>query len=61
MRGCKMQNDKGSMPDNAVELIGKGNANFAKKKAIRVANEIAQRRLEALNLYVPQPVQEEFH
>jgi hypothetical protein len=56
-----MVSDSGSMPVDAMELIGKGNGNFAKKKAIRVANEIAQRRLESLNLYVPQPTQEEFH
>ena len=34
---------------------------YAKRKAIRVANEIASRRIEALNLYVPQPTQDEFH
>tara|TARA_R110002096_G_scaffold134022_2_gene285088 strand:+ start:17479 stop:19242 length:1764 start_codon:yes stop_codon:yes gene_type:complete len=56
-----MPAEKGSMPEGAMELVGKGNANFAKKKAIRVANEIAQRRLESLNLYVPQATQDEFH
>lgn len=34
---------------------------YAKKKALRIANEIASRRIEALNLYVPQPTQDEFH
>jgi hypothetical protein len=36
-------------------------SSYAKKKALKIANEIARRRISALNLYVPQPTQDEFH
>ena len=44
-----------------MNLEGPELSSFAKRKAFRIANEIAQRRIEALNLYVPQPTQEDFH
>jgi hypothetical protein len=44
-----------------MNLEGPELSSFAKRKAFRIANEIAQRRIEALNLYVPQPAQEAFH
>ena len=34
---------------------------YAGRKALRVANEIAKRQIEALNLYRPQPLQDDFH
>ena len=42
-------------------LNGREMSSYAKKKAFRIASEIASRRIEALNLYVPQPTQDEFH
>ena len=36
-------------------------SSYSKKKALKIANEIARRRIAALNLYVPQPTQDEFH
>lgn len=47
------------VPDKLPHDLGV--SSYAKKKALRVANEIASRRIEALNLYVPQPTQDEFH
>jgi len=49
------------VPQQAMESVAAGNANFSRKKALRVANEIAKRRIEALKLYRPQPTQDEFH
>ena len=51
--------DSSGMPSGILQDIGQ--SNFAKKKALRVASEIAKRRIEALNLYVPQPTQDDFH
>ena len=48
-----------SVPDSMLTDLGAGS--YAKKKALRLANEIARRRIEALKLYVPQPTQDEFH
>jgi len=49
------------IPDGALERLTASNSNFSRKKALRVANEIAKRRIEALKLYEPQPTQLEFH
>jgi hypothetical protein len=51
--------DSAGMPSGILQDIGQ--SSFAKKKALRVASEIAKRRIEALNLYVPQPTQDDFH
>jgi hypothetical protein len=51
--------DSAGMPNGILQDIGQ--SSFAKKKALRVASEIAKRRIEALNLYVPQPTQDDFH
>ena len=51
--------DSPGMPADALKDIG--HSSFAKKKALRVASEIAKRRIEALNLYIPQPTQDDFH
>ena len=51
--------DSPGMPKDALKDIGA--SSFSKKKAFRVASEIASRRIEALNLYIPQPTQDEFH
>ncbi|MGB1649675.1 MAG: hypothetical protein ACPHEP_01490 [Acidimicrobiales bacterium] len=48
-----------SVPDSLLTDLGAGS--YAKKKALRLANEIARRRIEALKLYVPQPTQDDFH
>ena len=42
-------------------LKDSGQSSYAKRKTLRIASEIASRRIEALNLYVPQPTQDEFH
>lgn len=47
------------MDDNQIN--GAELSSYAKKKAFRIASEIASRRIEALNLYVPQPTQDDFH
>lgn len=36
-------------------------SSYARRRALRVASEIAKRKIEALNLYVPQPTQDDFH
>lgn len=51
--------DSPGMPRNALQDLGA--SSYSKKKALRIANEIASRRIEALNLYVPQPTQDDFH
>lgn len=49
------------VPQEAVDSLVAKSGNFASRKAMAVANEIAKRRIEALRLYRPQPMQEEFH
>lgn len=49
------------VPQTAIESSQREVSNFARRKAIRAANELARRQIEALRLYKPMPAQEEFH
>ena len=53
------RSDKLPLPLPEVMAVGAGE--YARQKAIRAANEMARRQIEALNLYQPTPVQEQYH
>lgn len=49
------------IPQQAVKRLNEKNSTFSKQRALKAANELARRQIDALALYVPQPHQEEFH
>ena len=49
------------MPKDILERVGQSQNNYAKRKALRAAGELAKRKIEALKLYCPQPSQDDFH
>lgn len=57
--------DRDDIPDDVPEitrdLIKRGVGSYSRRKAMQAASELANRRIEALELYRPQPMQEEFH
>lgn len=49
------------LPPIVSETAKRGVGEFAKRKARQAVTELAERRIESLRLYIPQPAQEEFH
>ena len=52
---------KSDIPVKALKAQKAGVGDYARRRALRAAEEIAKRRIEALELYRPQEMQEEFH
>ena len=54
-------NPPANIPQATLDKIKQGVGNYSRKKALQAAEELASRRIEALELYRPQPMQEAFH